>query len=60
MKATCADVKIYREEHDCSLHDAKMAVTRLMFGKEIKLCKSMEEIKNVMIEIFDFEYGGYK
>jgi len=56
---TSVAIKCYREKNQCSLLEAKKVVTRKYLAYELKESKDMESLIKNILEILDFEFGGY-
>jgi hypothetical protein len=60
MKTTAEKVKEYRIINKCSIFDAKKAVYRKEFCKELRSDETIESLAGTLIRILDFEFGGYE
>ena len=54
------DIEAYSIDHECSLSDASRSLKRLKFLSSIKTSYTLSEFKNIIIEILNFEFGGYE
>lgn len=59
-KVTAEEVKKYRDEHQCSTKFAMTVLYRKMFSEKLYDCSATFELADLLREILDFEFGGYK
>ena len=59
MALTAEEIKAYREKHGCSLQEAHRVLKRLDLFKDMEHSRTLESLKETLIEILNFEFGGY-
>lgn len=56
---TSEELRKYRAEHHCSLQYAEKLLIRSNLCKELRSGRTINDIKNALMRILDFEFGGY-
>ena len=59
MNISPEEITEYRKTNQCSMYDAKKAIYRKEFCKELRTDKTIDELADTLIRILEFEFGGY-
>lgn len=54
------EIKRYRKENNCSLQEAEKAIRRIKFCEKLRESKNIQDIVDTLINILDYEFGGYE